>query len=386
MPLVRKYLLIFLPLAGLTLSSCEKPRLAERGPALDVTTISETTPVSELLKSLGDPAPSHEVQATSPELVEAGKQLIFTGKATNPLTNEIGERISAYFYCSDCHNTVREDSDLANISDPAAKLAYARENEIPLLQGSTFAGVVNRESWYNDDYAEKYKLSLAVRAARSDLKKAIELCSSECSQGRAPEGWEMNAMLAYFWSLQWTIGDLGYTATELSELKRRALNPDEHATLISELKSRYAQSSPATFGKMPEDATAGFPTNREPDLEAGEAIWNLSCMHCHGADGASEHYFGDKEDTWKSLSRKFGSDSKKSVYGYIRLGTHPEDGKQPYMPNYTKERLSDSQIEDLRAFISSKADGTDIPEAAAEEKKKPQEEPPEAESVEKEEE
>lgn len=363
-------MLLILPLTGLLLCQCEKPQLASREPSLDVTKISEESSVSDLLHALGDPQPAHKLQQTSPEMVETGRQLVFTGKANNPGSGIPGERISHYFYCTDCHNTVREDPDLANLGDPAAKLAYAREHDIPLLQATTFAGIVNRESWYNGDYAKKYKLSLAVRAARSDLKKAIELCSRECSQGRDPEGWEMNAMLAYFWSLQWTIGDLGYTATDLSELKRRAINPDEHASLIGEIKSRYALASPATFGSIPEDPKAGYPTDREPDLEAGQAIFELSCLHCHGADGASEHYFGDKPDVWESLDRKFGTPSEKSVYGYLRLGTHPEKDKHPYMPNYTKERLSDTQIEDLRAYIGAKARADQEKEPQAEPQKK----------------
>ena len=38
-----------------------------------------------------------------------------------------------------------------------------------------------------------------------------------------------------------------------------------------------------------------------------------------------------------------------------RLGTHPEDEKKAYMPNYTRERLSDQQIEDLRSYIEERA-------------------------------
>ena len=229
--------------------------------------------------------------------------------------------------------------------------------------------MVNRESWYNGDYAKKYRFSLSVRAARKSLREAIKLCSRECSQGRDPLPWEEKAMLAYFWTLEWKLSDLGYTSADIADLKRRALDEGSRADLINEIKSKYALSSPATFSEMPEDGKAGFPYEGELDLTSGQKIWEQSCLHCHGAEGASEHYFGDKQDTWETLARKFNNSSKKSVYGFIRLGTHPEEGKRPYMPNYTKERLSDKQIEELRAYIESKAEGK--PEEESKEKAPP---------------
>ncbi len=322
---------------------------------VDFSGLDENSGVWETLLALGESPPEHYLADFPDETIEAGKELVFTGKAKNPETGLPGPRISDYFYCTDCHNVKAEEPNIASVSDSIVKLEHATSNKLPLLQGSTFAGMVNRETWYNGDYAKKYRFSLAVRAARKSLRESIKLCSRECSQGRDPLPWEEEAMLAYFWTLEWKLSNLGYTSADVAELKRRALDPASRSGIVSEIKAKYALTSPATFSGMPEDGKAGYPVEGEKDLKVGQIIWEQSCLHCHGAEGASEHYFGDKPDVWSSLARKFKSSSKKSVYGFIRLGTHPEEGKRPYMPNYTTERLSDKQIEDLRAYIESKA-------------------------------
>lgn len=348
---------ILLTIACLFLCQCKKPVLENSQRNFDPTTLTSKTPVWQFLIELGHEKPTHYTDSIEEKWIVAGQEIVTRGKSVHPVTGAGGARISDYFYCIDCHNTTREEGSLARVSDPAEKLNYAVANGIPLVPGSTFAGMVNRESWYNGDYAKKYRFSLSVRAARTSLEKAIELCSTECSQGRNPEPWEMEAMMAYFHSLQWTIGDLDLTGADLAELKRRALNPEEHAAIIGEMKEKYALAAPATFGEMPEDPQTGYPIEGQANADSGKLVFEKSCLHCHGAEGASEHYFGDKDSTWEELARKFPGSSKKSIYGLLRLGTHPEDGKRPYMPNFTKERMSDRQIEDLRAYLEEKAKG-----------------------------
>ena len=70
-------------------------------------------------------------------------------------------------------------------------------------------GIVNRESWFNDDYVKKY--GEEAHAAQKSLRDAIQLCSRECSQGRELTEEEMKAVLAYVWSLQLTLSDLALT-------------------------------------------------------------------------------------------------------------------------------------------------------------------------------
>ena len=60
------------------------------------------------------------------------------------------------------------------------------------------------------------------------------------------------------------------------------------------------------------------------------------------------------------------------MYEVIRHGTYDVLGHQEYMPQYTLEKLSDQQIEDLRAYIEMGA-GTGfsaLPGSDAEDAKK----------------
>ena len=40
-----------------------------------------------------------------------------------------------------------------------------------------------------------------------------------------------------------------------------------------------------------------------------------------------------------------------SLYQIIRWGTYPKAGRKQYMPQYSKEKMSDDQIEDLIAYM-----------------------------------
>ena len=39
----------------------------------------------------------------------------------------------------------------------------------------------------------------------------------------------------------------------------------------------------------------------------------------------------------------------------VRHGTHPAPGHREYMPHYTKERMTDQQVEDLERYILERA-------------------------------
>ena len=42
---------------------------------------------------------------------------------------------------------------------------------------------------------------------------------------------------------------------------------------------------------------------------------------------------------------------QRSIYHVNRYGTKPMGGKKAYMPHYTLEKMSNQQLEDLRAYI-----------------------------------
>jgi len=58
-----------------------------------------------------------------------------------------------------------------------------------------------------------------VKPARNDLRKAIQLCAVECSQGRALEDWEMESVLAYLWTIGLKMNDLSFSKKELKSIK-----------------------------------------------------------------------------------------------------------------------------------------------------------------------
>ena len=312
---------------------------------------NEDSPVWMVLKGLGAELPSHYPQNPSEEMLQAGYDFVHIGNATDPATGKKAGQQSKYFVCTDCHNASREDPDL-RLSNPESRLAYSLENNIPFLQGTTFFGIVNRETWYNDDYAVKY--GEAVEKSRNNIREAIQLCSIQCSQGRYLKEWEIDAILQYYWSLQYKMSDLGLSDSDWGRLKENSPAAiDVNLEKRNFLKSFYLQKSPATFGEPPSDFKAGY--GIQGDAERGKLIYESSCLHCHDQDGPSFYLKLDEKGLSRGfLKSKIKSRSRFSIYKITREGTHSFAGHKPYMPNYTKERLSDQQIEDLRAYIENK--------------------------------
>jgi len=296
-------------------------------------------PVYEVLKSLGESRPDHFVEMTD-ETVKRGKELIKLGRAVGP-SGKRGKYISKFYTCTSCHNVVREDPDLTVVSQDA-RLDYAVEKNIPYLQGSTFWGIVNRETWYNDDYVLKYG-DLVTKAEHS-LKESISLCATVCSQGRSLEDWETESILAYFWSLQIKMSDLDMSESDISSFDSKT--NDEKIALI---KSKFLQKSPATFVDPPTDKLIGYDFEGRP--AKGKAIFELGCQHCHRPDGESDVIFSNNDLTLNWLNKHITDDGDKSIYQIIRKGTYAAYGHKEYMPHYTLEKMSHQQVEDLRVFI-----------------------------------
>ncbi len=302
----------------------------------------------ESLVSLGYRQPDHFVKEVDSAQVQMGYELITKGK-TRQLNGKKGKFISKYFSCLSCHNTVQEDPD-PSVSDPEARLSYAIENNLPFLQATTFKGIVSRESWYNDDYEKKY--GDLVKPARHDLREAIQLCATQCAQGRLLEDWEMKAILHYFHSIDYKISEV-LNEDEIQQMNFFASRGRQDEG-ISFLKSKYLSASPAHFGELPESAKEGYPYTGDP--QRGAAIFELSCQHCHRPEGESAQAFFFSELTFNMLENSISGFDLFSFYPMIRKGTYAGPGHRPYMPHYPLERMSDQQVEDLRAFIEQKAD------------------------------
>ncbi|WP_157472027.1 c-type cytochrome [Neolewinella persica] len=311
-----------------------------------VFTVTAATPVAEVLHNLGQPPAKHYIQA-DPALAKKGEEIVLTGRTTNA----DGRRtnfVSKYYSCTSCHNIEQEDPDL-RFSDPEARLPYVKQKGLPFLQGTTFKGIVNRESWYNDDYVKKYG-DEKIKVAHESLRESIQLCAVECSQGREMEDWEIEAVLAYYWTLQFTLGDLGLTDEELERINTESSQPEKQAALRTWLRGFYGQTSPAHFYDAPPSKREGYP-GLTGDPRRGKDLYELSCLHCHKAGGVSHYPLGNDKLSFRHLRKMIIKDSHFSLYQIVAYGTYAIPGHRPYMPHYPAERMSKQQVEDLRAYI-----------------------------------
>ncbi len=303
------------------------------------------TYVYKVLNDLGAPKPVGYLDTISDEMVKRGKDMIFHGHTEKPGGGK-SKYISLYYVCTNCHNTVIEDPVLAEMN-PTTRLEYAKEHNLPFLQGTTFYGATNRETWYNDDYYKKY--GDLVKPANHDIREAIQLCAQECSKGRVLENWEVEAILAYYYSISYKLSDI-FSADEIEQLNNRVKNKSDYPAAISWIKSKYALKSPATFVEPPYNRTTAL----TGDPQNGKAIYELSCLTCHKPYGCSDNVFDQSKFTFN----KFASDFTKNywwLYEIARHGKYGYPGHEPYMPHYTAERMTDQQIEDLKAYFELEA-------------------------------
>ncbi|MEM8907946.1 MAG: c-type cytochrome [Bacteroidota bacterium] len=314
--------------------------------------IEAATPLWTVLEELGAAGPNHKVNTNLDKVsVALGRNLVLKGSSKGE--GGRSRQQSKHFVCTSCHNVQREDPDL-KIADPQARLRYAKEKGIPFLQGTTLYGAVNRSSFYNGDYEKKY--GDLVKPTRNNIREAIQLCAVECSQGRRLKDWELESVLAYLWTLEFKMEDLELTAEQMTEVQNAVASPaqsTERMEMVKWLQSQYLSGSPAHFVDGPSDRKKGF--ELEGDAENGQLVYDLSCKHCHENQRYSFFNLDDSKMTFAYLKRHFKRYSKASIYQVTRYGTPSIPGKAAYMPQYTSERMSDQQLEDLRAYIEQKA-------------------------------
>lgn len=305
------------------------------------------TYVYKALAELGDTKPDFYIDEPDSVLVQKGYELVHHGRTEDPEGGQ-SKYISIYYVCTNCHNTVIEDPVLTDY-DPEARLDYAVKHDLPFLQATTFYGIVNRESWYNDDYYKKY--GDLVKPAQKDVRQAIELCAKECSKGRYLSDWEENAILQYYYSISYTLHDLHFTDAEISSMNKRKNNTANHTELIKTIKSRYGLKSPAHWLEPPYDKGSDI---AQGDPAIGKEIFERSCQQCHKPYGVSDVVFEDSKLQFNHFSKDFDKDYW-WLYSIVRHGTYGYAGHEPYMPLYTAERMSDAQVEDLKAYFMQQA-------------------------------
>jgi mono/diheme cytochrome c family protein len=304
-----------------------------------------------------------------------GERLFYDGFVDNPpLGSSPSPRISEFYTCARCHNTAREDPVLTD-QDPEARFRYilAGHPKLFMTQGTTMWGAANRVAFYNDYYALYHDLCVpdpttetqtatggpddkgrcAPGTRKMDpasLEDAIQVCSGYCSVGRYLVRWELDAMVAYYWSLELHLSDLGLTADE-DRLVRGALMPlsldtrrvDEARTL---LRSRFLLAAGDTARTVPELRTAPggtvelgpYPDGREftGDPARGGQLFARTCAHCHGTV------------IYPVSGGVLGSDVER-FFEVLAKGTVETDA--PYMPEFTTQRLSRQQSADILAYL-----------------------------------
>lgn len=331
-----KYLLPLILLAGLALTS--RPNIL---PVADA-----DTSLYEVMRSLGAPERAdimvRPVDGASEQL---GRQIVLEGQLAK------GGKQSAHFKCTSCHNTVREDPVLTDIN-PTTRLAYAEANDLPFLPGTTLWGAVNRESYYNDGYEKKY--GDLVKAARHDLRGAIQLCATECAQGEPLNEVEMESVMTYLHTISLKLKDLPEGAPTVKRVNDAIAEKSAAKGVIEDLKKNYLLASPASFTVPPKDRKAGYTITGKPNPANGRAIYERGCLHCHENQRYSFFELADSEDHWRFMTKHFPRyDDRYSTYQVVRYGTSPIPGKRAYMPHYTQERMADLQVEELRDYLAA---------------------------------
>ncbi|MFA7273383.1 MAG: cytochrome c [Crocinitomicaceae bacterium] len=323
----------------------------ERG---EWTSVNENTldemSLDEVRMALGGEKSEHYMADYNPEKARIGLELILNGKRKKGLFKS--KAISSYFVCTDCHNLNAEFSDAAD-QNPVDRLDYARKNKIPFLPGSTFWGIYNRKTFYNDDYVKKY--GELIDKAKNSLPASIQVCAKYCSSGRNLKDWELEAIMHYFKQTELHLKDIRLTFDQKQSLANlQKLSTEEKKELLKEIESKYTSGYSAHFMEtMPRDDRK---YGAGGDAEKGKYIYDNSCLFCH-LDGRVTYLKLDNDKLSAKLFLKNKTNySDLSIYQIIRQGTYAMPGRNQYMPRFTKDKMSDQQIEDLMAYLNQLAE------------------------------
>jgi mono/diheme cytochrome c family protein len=299
--------------------------------------------VEEVLIGLNDDKPIHYIATANPDSVRMGEEIVKFGR----LKDKSNKRLSKYFVCTDCHNQVKESADPSDES-PESVLQYGMEKKIAFLPASTFYGMYNKRHWYNGDYAKKY--GDLVTNTRDTLFHAIELCATQCSQGRPLDFWEVRSIMHYFKSLEYQIADLKFSPDEIGNLSSLIGSKNDKA--VNLIKGKYNEINDAHFGSSKIPEVDGY----SPSFEKGEYIYTEGCLHCHSANRNITNFnLGKDPLSYKFLTAKKDKYTSFSISHITRYGTYAISGRKQYMPQYSYENMSDEQMLDLMYYIETKA-------------------------------
>jgi hypothetical protein len=306
--------------------------------------------LDELRLSLGAEKSSFYMENFDPEKSKLGLELIRKGRSKSKLFKS--KSISLYFVCTDCHNLVKEFDNPAD-QNPNNRLEYAQKNNLPFLPASTFCGIYNRSSFYNDDYIKKY--GEVINNAKNSLPESIQVCAKYCSSGRYLKEWELEAIMHYFKENELRVKDLNLSSSIKKSIAGILdMNKEEKEELLKTIDISYTSGYSAHFLEtMPRDDRkygAGGNTKK------GKYIYDNACLYCH-LDGRVTFLKLDSDKLSAQMFLKNKTNySDLSLYQIIRQGTYAMPGRNQYMPRYTKDKMSDQQIEDLMAYLNELAE------------------------------
>lgn len=291
---------------------------------------------------------------------EKGRNLIYKGySAKQDGKGKTGQQ-SPYFKCTACHNNEKEFDDLSNVS-AQSRLEYAEKHDLPFLQGSSFYGLINRKTFYNDDYQKKYGHVPIIKASNTDIRKAIQLCATQCAQGRALEDWEIESIIAYYSSIGLKIKDLNLSADEKKEIETAINENKDLHQAVHKLDEKYLNTSPAHFADHKEYTPITEAEKKDTEsFKNGQLIYERSCLHCHEGERYSFFALDKSKFSFTNLLNRTKANKDGSVYKITRHGTWPLAGKKAYMPLYPMEKMSEDQLTDLKIYIENMAAGNNL--------------------------
>lgn len=306
-----------------------------------------------------------------------GQELIENGFVQRPPEGPVpSPRLSQSFTCTNCHNTAREDPNLA-VQNPEARVEYIRlgHPDVWLAPATTFWGMTDRVSFYNDSYAQYHVLcvpevttnqQVAIGGPDSQgncaagtrqmnpyvLEDAIQVCSAYCSVGRYMVRWELDSVLAYLYDNQVHLDDLQLTPAERTEIVGALLPPVQDADRVNQartlLSTKYLRQAGDTYRDIPAlaknaDGTVTVGTYPDGSTYTGDAtrggtVYQNSCAHCHGT-------------TINAIQGAALGANVEKFYTALAKGITPPD--VAYMPEVTLQRLSRQQSADLLAYLGT---------------------------------
>lgn len=283
-----------------------------------------------------------------------GRELVYNGYTTDSTgrkTSKTGD-----LPCIACHTVQPEHEDLG-ILDPEKRLAYADSMQLPFLPGAPFYGLVNRVYFFNNDYQKNFthpKHQELITKGHKDLRTAIQACNRIYAHGRELAAWEVESILEFLWTLQLHMRDIKLSSADLVQI-REALATDKNTSrAINLLRDHYPEVYPAT---LPPPMPVNDRKRTSPVLNNftnGRRVYERSCLYCHGETNKyASPKLNMEQSTFQFLKKHCDdSTSRYSMYEALRYQPKPSrNWRNSRSPHYTKERMSDKQIQDLRFYV-----------------------------------